>query len=98
MITVMNKDIEVNNGNYKLILTYIGEGRSGDYDNSDTTDYPHIRADVFSGNKLLASTCTGEDANLPIDEAEEYANEILKRFDMLKNNNIESETALAMSI
>ena len=97
MFTIMNKDVEVSNGNYKVVLTYIGEGRCGDY-RGDPDDYPHIRADLYKaeGTELLASTCTGEDANLSVDEAEEYASKILNNF--VKANDIDAEALLAMFI
>ena len=98
MTTIMNKDVKADNGKWKVVLTYIGEGRCGDYNAADPEDYPHIRADLYKaeGTELLASTCTGEDANLSVGEAEKYAQEILNR--LTDHNNIDAETALAMAV
>ena len=99
MKTVMNKDVQVHNDDYKVILTYIGEGCCGDYDPSDPNDYPHIRADIYDmGDDLepLASTCTGMDATISDEKAKEYALSILNRF--VKANRMDAESALAKAI
>ena len=89
MLTVIDKNVEADNGDYRVVLTYIGEGCCGDYNKADPEDYPHIRVDVYDSkddSEVLASTCTGEDANLSIKEAKEYANKILKRFTKMKGD------------
>lgn len=98
MMTIMNKDVKADNGEFKVVLSYIGEGRCGDYNAADPEDYPHIRADLYKaeGTELLASVCTGENANLSVGEAKEYAQEILNR--LADNNNVDAETALAMAV
>lgn len=47
-------------GKFKVILEYIGEGFSGDYDKSDPTDEPLIRFTCYQQDDQLngASFCT----------------------------------------
>ena len=99
MLTVMDKNVEVDNGDYRVVLTYTGEGCRGDYNPADSEDYPHIRADIYDSaddTEVMASTCTSKDANLSIKEAKEYANKILTRF--MADTDYSAERALARAI
>ncbi len=89
MLTVMDKNVEVDNGDYRVVLTYIGEGCCGDYNKADPEDYPHIRADVYDtedDTETIASVCTGMDADISIEEAEKYASKILRKFAKMKGD------------
>ena len=94
MLTVMDKNVEVDNGDYRVVLTYIGEGCCGDYNKADPEDYPHIRADVYRTepneddveNGYIDSTCTGMNADISVEEATKYANSILTKFTKFREN------------
>lgn len=103
MLTVIDKNVEVANKDYRVILTYIGEGLYGDYDENDADDVPCIRADVYCTEPdeddiedgYIASTCTGMNADISIEEATKYANSILAKFTRSK---YEPEMALGMAV
>ena len=40
-------DVEVEEGDVKVVFTYLGEGISGDYDREDEDDMPMLRFDIF---------------------------------------------------
>lgn len=98
MTTAFNKDVEVKNEDYIVVLTFAGEGIYGDYDEDDPEDCPLIRADVYDINndtECIASTCTGESANISLEEAEKYAGSILDQISKSKYN---VETALSFAV
>lgn len=98
MITVFDKDVETGNEKYTIVLTYAGEGIYGDYDEDIPDDCPLIRADIYDANddtECIASTCTGADANISIEEAKEYAETLLREISTSVYN---VETALALAV
>ncbi len=103
MTTVMDKDVEVANKDYRVILTYTGEGLCGDYDENNTDDVPCIRADVYCTEPdeddiedgYIASTCTGMNADISIEEATKYANSILAKF---TKSRLHDDNALCMAV
>lgn len=101
MTTVMDEDVEINDDKYKIVLTYTNEGLCGDYDENNTDDYPRIRVDVYDiecMDETIASTCTEANANMSVDDAKEYAAEILKKFESFINAKFSNDSALAMAI
>ena len=45
--TILADDVCVENNDCKVILTYIGEGYYGDYDENDPEDEPLLRVDLY---------------------------------------------------
>ena len=82
------------NGLFKIELTYIGEGYSGDYNENDPDDEPLLRADIFYHDmeneedgknedyytNEPVSTCTDLSADISLDAAEELVKNMLKKF------------------
>jgi len=49
---LMNTDKEFAGKNVKVVLTYLDEGLNGEYDDSDDSDIPLARVDVFVNKKI----------------------------------------------
>ena len=98
MVRVVDNNVETGNEKYTIVLTFAGEGLYGDYDEDIPDDCPLIRANVYDKNddtECIASTCTGVDANISIEEAKEYAETILREISTSVYN---VETALSMAV
>lgn len=54
------EDLTVQVGTARVTLTYLGEGRSGDYDADDPEDYPHLRLDCTDAKAHPIGECQGE--------------------------------------
>lgn len=104
-MAAINKDITITNDTYRIILTYIGEGYNGDYNEADPDDAPLFRADVYEKDeegKWLgepsATTCTCADARMDRNHAKEYAQSILakitERIPLISANLISLDAAL----
>lgn len=76
-------DIDVIKGDIKLTWEHIGEGCSGDYDETDPTDRPLLRFSLWyrDGDEWVelddSSYCTGLPTDTDTDKLRQYADEII---------------------
>ena len=90
-------DIDLRRGNHRVVIEYIGEGRSGDYDPEDPEDRPHLRFACFEHDGVTddldcddcwehitdGSYCTLLTTDVPLQEIVRFAGILM---DVLENN------------
>lgn len=77
------KDIVAQNEDYKVILSYIGEGYNGDYESDDAEDVPLLRCYIYSQDNLdetirNGSSCLQIDARIKRKFLQKAANALLE--------------------
>ncbi len=89
---ILVNDVEAENDEFKVVLTYIGEGHFGDYNDEDEEDEPLIRLDVYCkdeygewDDEVIYSTCTDLSARCSEETAGIWAKKILDNIMKLKD-------------
>ena len=91
---ILRPRVSACNKDFRVSLLYIGEGRCGDYDETDPDDEPMLRIDIDTKNPydrrcwdddITYSTCTGISARVTIKEAKEMCRKVLKNLEKISD-------------
>ena len=92
MKDIFNDIVTVTNDTYKILLSYMGEGFYGEYNENDKEDQPLLRAEIYCKDadnwckKMAASTCTCYSARRSQSEVTRIGEKILQRLSIIHNN------------
>lgn len=84
------QEVRAEHGNTEVLLDYIDEGLSGDYNPDDPKDYPHVRfyishkvekSPMYEDDPISESYCTRIDARSDRAKLQAYAQRLAQAFD-----------------